>query len=81
MRFIVLVLVQVLIINNIQISGFIVPYFYILFILGYMVLSMGLFESDFYFLLGAYVIGTFSDGETSPKSSISLSGSTTSRTA
>jgi len=32
-RFIVLVLVQVLIINNIQISGFIVPYFYILFIL------------------------------------------------
>ena len=32
-RFIVLVLVQVLIISNIQISGFIVPYFYILFIL------------------------------------------------
>jgi Zn-dependent protease with chaperone function len=40
--------------------------FYILFILGYMVLSMGLFEPDFYFLLGAYVIGTFWDGETSP---------------
>ena len=32
-RFIVLVLAQVLIINNIQISGYIVPYIYILFIL------------------------------------------------
>jgi rod shape-determining protein MreD len=32
-RFIVLVLVQILIINNIQISGYIIPHFYILFIL------------------------------------------------
>ena len=32
-RFIVLVLAQVLIINNIQVSGFIVPYLYVLFIL------------------------------------------------
>ena len=32
-RFIVLVLAQVLIINNIQVNGYIVPYFYVLFIL------------------------------------------------
>jgi rod shape-determining protein MreD len=32
-RFIVLVLVQILLINNIQISGYIIPHFYILFIL------------------------------------------------
>jgi hypothetical protein len=32
-RFILLVLVQILIINNIQVSGFIVPYIYILFVL------------------------------------------------
>ena len=32
-RFIVLVLVQILIINNIQISGYIIPHFYVLFIL------------------------------------------------
>jgi rod shape-determining protein MreD len=32
-RFFVLVLVQVLVINNIQVSGFIVPYLYVLFIL------------------------------------------------
>lgn len=32
-RFIILVLVQILILNNIQISGYIVPYFYVLFIL------------------------------------------------
>ena len=32
-RFLILVLVQILILNNIQVSGFIVPYFYILFIL------------------------------------------------
>lgn len=32
-RFILLVLVQVLIINNIQFSGFVVPYLYVLFIL------------------------------------------------
>ena len=32
-RFIVLVLVQVLILNNIQISGYINPYFYVLFVL------------------------------------------------
>lgn len=32
-RFIVLVLVQVLLLNNIQISGYIVPHFYVLFIL------------------------------------------------
>jgi rod shape-determining protein MreD len=32
-RFIVLVLIQVLILNNIQVSGYIIPYFYVLFIL------------------------------------------------
>ena len=32
-RFVVLVLVQVLILNNIQISGYINPYFYVLFVL------------------------------------------------
>ena len=32
-RFIVLILIQVLLLNNIQISGYIVPYFYIIFIL------------------------------------------------
>ena len=32
-RFIILVLVQILILNNIQISGYIVPHFYVLFIL------------------------------------------------
>ena len=32
-RFIVLVLVQILVLNNIQISGYILPYFYVLFIL------------------------------------------------
>jgi len=32
-RFIVLVLVQILVLNNIQVSGYIVPYFYVLFIL------------------------------------------------
>ena len=32
-RFLILVLIQVLILNNIQLSGFINPYFYILFIL------------------------------------------------
>ena len=32
-RFIVLILVQILVLNNIQISGYIVPYFYVLFIL------------------------------------------------
>ena len=32
-RFAILVLIQVLLLNNIQISGYIVPYFYILFIL------------------------------------------------
>jgi rod shape-determining protein MreD len=32
-RFVVLVLLQVLILNNIQINGYIVPYFYVLFIL------------------------------------------------
>ncbi len=47
-RFIVLVLVQVLILNNIQISGYIVPYFYVLFILllpfetpNWLLLTMG----------------------------------------
>jgi rod shape-determining protein MreD len=32
-RFVVLVLLQVLVLNNIQISGFIIPYIYVLFIL------------------------------------------------
>jgi rod shape-determining protein MreD len=32
-RFVILVLVQVLILNNIQVSGYILPYFYVLFIL------------------------------------------------
>ena len=32
-RFLVLILIQVLLLNNIQISGYIVPYFYIIFIL------------------------------------------------
>ncbi len=32
-RFVILVLVQILVLNNIQISGYIIPYFYVLFIL------------------------------------------------
>lgn len=40
--------------------------FYLLFILGYMVLSVGLFDSDLYFLLGTYVLGTFLEEVTSP---------------
>ena len=47
-RFAILVLIQILLLNNIQISGHIVPYFYILFILlmpfetpGWMLLFAG----------------------------------------
>jgi rod shape-determining protein MreD len=48
LRFIVLVLVQILVLNNIQVSGYIVPYIYILFILllpfetpGWLLLTTG----------------------------------------
>jgi rod shape-determining protein MreD len=55
-RFVVLVLIQVLLINNIQISGYIVPYFYILFIL------LMPFETPKWLLLfSAFILGLTMD--------------------
>lgn len=50
--FVVLVLVQVLVLNNIQISGFINPYIYILFVLLLPFNIQGYFLLGFSFLIG-----------------------------
>ncbi|MFC2107624.1 rod shape-determining protein MreD [Bacteroidota bacterium] len=51
-RFVVLVLVQVLILNNIQISGYINPYFYVLF-----VLLLPFNTSKILLLISAFLLG------------------------
>ncbi len=55
-RFMVLVLVQVFIVSNIEISGFIVPYFYILFIL-----LMPFETPNWVLLLSAFALGLMVD--------------------
>ena len=41
-------------------------FFYVLFLIGYMVLSFGLFDPEFYFVAGAYVFGTFGSSSSNP---------------
>ncbi|HNQ13846.1 MAG TPA: rod shape-determining protein MreD [Bacteroidia bacterium] len=60
LRFILLVLLQVLILNNIELSGYINPYLYILFILLLPVQMSGLMVLSLAFVLGL-VIDVFSN--------------------